>query len=93
MIGFGGPAAHVALIRREIVERRRWMGEQRFVDLVGVTDLLPGPNSTELAMHVGLDRAGRPGLLVAGLAFIVPAGVIVGLLAAVYVAAGSSPIA
>jgi chromate transporter len=93
VIGFGGPAAHVALIRREVVERRRWISEQRFVDLLGITNLLPGPNSTELAMHVGLDRAGRAGLLVAGLAFILPAAIIVGALAAAYVAAGSSPVA
>ena len=93
VIGFGGPAAHVALMRREVVERRRWISEQRFVDLLGITNLLPGPNSTELAMHIGLDRAGRRGLLVAGLAFIMPAALIVGVLAAAYVAAGSSPLA
>jgi chromate transporter len=92
VIGFGGPAAHVALMRREVVERRRWISEQRFVDLLGITNLLPGPNSTELAMHVGLDRAGRAGLAVAGLAFILPAALIVGFLAAAYVAAGSSPV-
>jgi len=79
-------------MRREVVERRRWLSEQRFADLLGITNLLPGPNSTELAMHVGLDRAGRAGLMVAGLAFILPAAVIVGLLAAAYVAAGSSPV-
>jgi chromate transporter len=92
IIGFGGPAAHVALMRREVVDRRRWLTAERFADLLGITNLLPGPNSTELAMHIGLDRAGRVGLLVAGLAFILPAAVIVGVLAAVYVAAGSSPI-
>jgi chromate transporter len=93
VIGFGGPAAHVALMRREVVERRRWISEQRFVDLLGITNLLPGPNSTELAMHVGLARAGRAGLLVAGLAFILPAAAIVGVLAAAYAAAGTSPVA
>ncbi|HEX9634647.1 MAG TPA: chromate efflux transporter [Candidatus Limnocylindria bacterium] len=93
VIGFGGPAAHVALMRREVAERRRWISEQRFIDLLGITNLLPGPNSTELAMHVGLDRAGRAGLLVAGLAFMLPAALIVGGLAAVYVAAGSTPVA
>jgi chromate transporter len=92
-IGFGGPAAHVALMRRELVERRRWLSERRFADLLGITNLLPGPNSTELAMHIGLDRAGRAGLVVAGVAFILPAALIVGALAATYVAAGSSPIA
>lgn len=92
-IGFGGPPAHVALMRREVVQRRGWIAEQRFIDLVGITNLLPGPNSTELAMHVGLDRAGRAGLLIAGLAFILPAALIVGALAALYVSAGSSPVA
>jgi chromate transporter len=92
-IGFGGPAAHVALMRRELVERRGWLSERRFADLLGITNLLPGPNSTELAMHIGLDRAGRAGLIVAGLAFILPAALIVGALAAAYVAAGSSPTA
>jgi chromate transporter len=92
IIGFGGPAAHVALMRREVVERRRWVSEQRFADLLGITNLLPGPNSTELAMHIGLDRAGRAGLLVAGFAFIVPATLVVGVLAAAYVAGGSSPL-
>ena len=91
IIGFGGPAAHVALMRREVVDRRRWLGAERFADLLGITNLLPGPNSTELAMHIGLDRAGRVGLLVAGIAFILPAAAIVGALAAAYVAAGSSP--
>lgn len=91
IIGFGGPAAHVALMRREVVDRRRWLNAERFADLLGITNLLPGPNSTELAMHIGRDRAGRVGVLVAGLAFILPAAVIVGVLAAFYVAAGSSP--
>jgi chromate transporter len=91
IIGFGGPAAHVALMRREVVDRRRWFSAERFADLLGITNLLPGPNSTELAMHIGLDRAGRVGLLVAGIAFILPAAVIVGALAAAYLAAGSSP--
>jgi chromate transporter len=76
-IGFGGPAAHVALMRREVVERRGWMTDAEVVDLVGVTSLIPGPNSTELAMLVGPRRAGRLGLLVAGAAFIVPAATIV----------------
>ena len=92
VIGFGGPAAHVALVRREVVERRRWMDDRRFLDLVGITSLLPGPNSTELVMHIGLDRAGRLGLLVAGAAFILPAALMVGALAALYVAAGSTPV-
>jgi chromate transporter len=58
VIGFGGPAAHIALMRREVVERRRWIDDQQLVDLVGLTNLIPGPNSTEMAMHVGRLRAG-----------------------------------
>jgi chromate transporter len=92
LIGFGGPAAHTALMRRAFVERRGWLSEQRFTDLLGVTSLLPGPNSTELAMHIGLDRAGRLGLLVAGVAFILPAALIVLAIAAIYMAVGSSPV-
>ena len=81
---FGGPAAHVALIERECVERRRWITRDRFLDLLGAANLIPGPTSTELAMHIGWQRAGWPGLVVAGLAFIVPAALLVGLLAAAY---------
>jgi chromate transporter len=92
LIGFGGPAAHVALMHREMVERRRWLDDRRFADLIGITNLLPGPNSTELAMHIGLDRAGRLGLLVAGVAFITPAALIVLALAVVYVAVSASPV-
>ena len=91
VIGFGGPAAHIALMRREVVERRRWLTDQQMVDLVGITNLIPGPNSTEMAMHVGRLRAGGAGLVVAGLAFIVPAAAIVLALAWAYVAFGSTP--
>jgi chromate transporter len=91
IIGFGGPAAHVALMRREVVERRGWLTDAEMVDLVGVTSLIPGPNSTELAMLVGLRRAGRAGLVVAGLAFILPAAAIVMALAWAYVAYGATP--
>src|SRR5918996_1413271 len=77
VIGFGGPAAHIALMRREVVERRRWLTDAQMVDLVGITNLIPGPNSTELAMAVGRQRAGGRGLLVAGMAFILPAAAIV----------------
>lgn len=73
---FGGPAAHVAMMREEVVERRRWVSEERFVDLYGATNLIPGPNSTELAIHLGLERGGVPGMLVAGACFIVPAATI-----------------
>ena len=90
---FGGPAAHIALIERECVQRRAWITRQRFLDLLGVANLIPGPTSTELAMHVGRQRAGWPGLVVAGLAFIVPGALIVGVLAAIYQRAGDLPIA
>lgn len=81
---FGGPAAHVALMRSELVDRRKWVDEATFVDLVGVTALLPGPNSTELAIELGRRRAGTRGLFVAGVAFILPAALAVGALAALY---------
>jgi chromate transporter len=91
VIGFGGPAAHIALMRREVVERRRWLTDQQMVDLVGITNLIPGPNSTEMAMHVGRARGGGIGLVAAGLAFIVPAALIVLALAWAYVTYGSTP--
>jgi len=91
LIGFGGPAAHVALMRREVVERRRWLTDAQMVDLIGITNLLPGPNSTEMAMHIGRMRAGPVGLVVAGLAFVLPAAAIVLGLAWTYVAWGATP--
>ena len=91
LIGFGGPLAHIALIRREVVERRHWLSDQQLVDLVGLTSIIPGPNSTELAMLVGHRRAGFPGLLVAGGAFILPASALVLALAWAYVAYGGTP--
>ena len=91
LVGFGGPAAHIALMRREVVERRRWLTDAQLIDLVGITNLIPGPNSTEMAMHVGRLRAGGSGLVVAGLAFILPAAAIVLALAWAYVAFGSTP--
>ncbi len=93
IIGFGGPAAHIALMQREVVERRGWLTDQQMVDLVGITNLIPGPNSTEMAMHVGRLRAGGVGLVVAGLAFIVPAAAIVLALAWAYVTYGDTPAA
>src|SRR5688572_8407919 len=93
LTAFGGPAAHIALIERECVQRRRWLTREQFVDLLGVSNLIPGPTSTELAMHIGRHRAGWPGLIVGGLAFIVPAALLVGLLAAVYVRAGELAVA
>jgi len=82
---FGGPAVHVALFEHEVVHRRRWLTQAEFFDLLGATNLIPGPNSTEMAIHVGLRRAGWAGLIVAGVAFIVPAFLIVLVCAWFYV--------
>ena len=90
---FGGPAAHVAMIEHEVVRRRGWLGRAELLDLLGAVNLIPGPNSTELAIHVGWRRAGWAGLLVAGLSFILPAAVLVLLLAAAYVRFGTLPVA
>src|SRR6188508_1141291 len=73
LISFGGPAAHVALMEEELVRRRRWLTRERFLDLLGATNLIPGPNSTEMAIHVGFVRAGWPGLVAGGACFILPA--------------------
>src|ERR687884_347441 len=72
-IAFGGPAAHIAMMEDEVVRRRRWLSRDQFLDYLGATNLIPGPNSTELAIHIGRARAGWPGLLVAGACFILPA--------------------
>ncbi|HEX9307468.1 MAG TPA: chromate efflux transporter [Anaeromyxobacter sp.] len=88
---FGGPAAHIALMEDELVRRRGWVTRERFLDLLGAANLIPGPNSTELAIHLGFVRAGFPGLLVAGAAFIVPAALSVTALAWVYVRFGARP--
>jgi len=90
-IAFGGPAAHIAMMRDEVVRRRKWLSREKFLDLLGATNLIPGPNSTEMAIHVGYLRAGWAGLLVAGTCFILPAAVIVFALAWVYVRYGSLP--
>lgn len=89
---FGGPAAHIAFMEDEVVQRRRWMSGARFLDYVGATNLIPGPNSTELAIHIGRDRAGWPGLITAGACFIAPATVIVTVIAWAYVRYGSLPV-
>jgi hypothetical protein len=91
VIGVGGPAAHIALMRHEVVTRRRWLTEEEFLDLVGAVSLLPGPNSTELAIHIGRRRAGYPGLIVAGLCFILPAMFLVLACAWAYVRFGRVP--
>ena len=88
---FGGPAAHVGMMRHEIVLRHKWMTDQEFLDLVGATNLIPGPNSTEMAIHIGYRRAGWPGLIAGGAAFIIPAMLIVLVLAWIYVRYGSTP--
>ena len=84
-IGFGGPAALIALIQDEVVNRRKWMSGEHFLDLVGVTNLIPGPNAVEMAIHCGYHRAGFWGLLLAGFCFIIPAAVISGIFAWFYV--------
>ena len=91
VIAFGGPAAHVAMMEEEIVNKRKWMDRQHFLDLMGITNLIPGPNSTEMTMHCGHERAGVPGLFVAGFAFIFPAVVITGTLAWLYSLYGTLP--
>jgi chromate transporter len=91
VIGFGGPAAHIALMEEEVVRRRRWLSRDEFLDLVGATNLIPGPNSTELAIHVGRVRAGLPGLVTAGAAFILPAFFIVSAIAWAYQRYGRLP--
>lgn len=88
---FGGPAVHIAMMEDEVVRRRRWLTREEFLDLVGAVNLIPGPNSTELAIHVGRCRAGWAGLAVAGVCFILPAAIVTGLLAWVYVRYGTLP--
>ena len=88
---FGGPAAHIAMMEDEVVRRRQWMTREAFLDYLGATNLIPGPNSTELAIHVGHARAGWPGLIVAGVSFIVPATLLVGAAAWAYVKYGALP--
>jgi len=84
-IAFGGPAAHIAMMDLEIVNRRQWLSREKLLDLLGVTNLIPGPNSTELAIHIGYERGGWRGLIIAGSCFILPAMLIVWILAAIYV--------
>src|SRR5215472_11119567 len=76
LTAFGGPAAHIAMMRQEVVERRKWLTDGEFLDLLGATNFIPGPNSTEMAIHVGHRRAGWMGLLVAGVCFILPAALL-----------------
>lgn len=75
-IGFGGPAAHIAMMQEEVVKKRKWMNEQHFLNLIGATNLIPGPNGTEMAIHIGHERAGWKGLIVAGMCFILPFAIV-----------------
>jgi chromate transporter len=88
---FGGPAAHIALMQKEVVDRRGWMDHQHFLDLVGATNLIPGPNSTEMAIHIGYERGGWKGLLVGGACFILPAVLLTGVVAWLYQRYGHLP--
>jgi chromate transporter len=91
VLAFGGPSAHIAMLEDEVVERRGWMSRQHFLDLVGATSLIPGPNSTQMTMHVGFERAGWPGLMVAGFSFVLPAALITLVLAVLYAEFGTVP--
>ena len=91
IIGFGGPAAHIAMMQQEVVEKKKWLTEQEFLDLLGATNLIPGPNSTEMAIHIGQEKGGWKGLIIAGACFIFPAVLIVGFLAWLYKDYGQLP--
>lgn len=91
VIGFGGPAAHIAMMQDEVVAKRKWLSEQHFLDLIGATNLIPGPNSTEMAIHIGREKAGWKGLVVAGICFILPAVIITGIFAWLYKQYGQLP--
>ncbi|WP_277638571.1 chromate efflux transporter [Bacteroides graminisolvens] len=90
-LSFGGPAAHIAMMEAEVVKKRKWMDADHFLDLIGATNLIPGPNSTEMAMHCGHERAGLRGLVVAGVVFVFPAVLITSLFAWLYVTYGQLP--
>src|SRR5438128_2080958 len=91
LTAFGGPAAHIAMMEDEVVVRRRWLTRERFLDLLALANLLPGPSSSEVAIYLGYVRAGWPGLLVAGACFIMPAALLVSALAWTYTRFGSLP--
>lgn len=91
IIGFGGPAAHIAMMQDEVVVKRKWLTEQHFLDLIGATNLIPGPNSTEMAIHIGHEKGGWKGLIIAGLCFILPAVLITGMFAWLYKEFGQLP--
>src|SRR5580700_11703785 len=91
LTAFGGPAAHIAIMENEIVRRRRWLSSERFLDLLGAANLIPGPSSTELAIFIGYEQAGWLGLILGGVCFILPAALMVSALAWAYVRFGSFP--
>jgi chromate transporter len=91
LTAFGGPAAHIAMMQKEVVDRRQWMNHQHFLDLVGATNLIPGPNSTEMAIHIGYERGKWNGLLIAGTCFILPAVIITAAIAWLYQRYGRLP--
>jgi len=91
IIGFGGPAVHIAMMQDEVVFKKKWLTEQHFLDLIGATNLIPGPNSTEMAIHIGHEKAGWKGLIVAGICFIFPAVIITGFFAWLYKEYGQVP--
>jgi chromate transporter len=93
LTAYGGPAAHIAMMHDEVVKRRKWLTEQEFLDLLGATNLIPGPNSTEMAIHISFLRAGWPGLMLGGAGFILPPMLAVLVLAWVYVRYGTTPMA
>ena len=88
---FGGPAAHIAMLQQEVVERRGWISQAEFLDHLGASNLIPGPTSTELVIYIGRKQGGWPGLLIAGTCFILPAAIMAGILAWAYVRYGSLP--
>jgi chromate transporter len=91
LVAFGGPAAHISMMQQEVVYKRNWMTEEHFLDLLGATNLIPGPNSTEMAIHLGYERAGWKGLIAAGVLFILPAAFITGCFAWLYKSYGMLP--
>jgi len=91
LFAFGGPAAHIAMMEEEVVNKRKWVSKEKFIDMLGFTNLIPGPNSTEMAIHLGYERGGRLGLFLAGSTFILPAMTIVLILATIYQRYGTIP--
>lgn len=90
-LGFGGPAVHIAMMEEEVVRKRKWISAEHFLDLIGATNLIPGPNSTEMTMHCGHERGGWKGLIIAGACFIFPAVIITGVIAWAYQRYGTLP--